>query len=128
MNQLAWHHIHNEAFQCLGGIAAVNRIDNLKTGVSRGSGVWGTINPAYSAYARTLRFHVDPHEAKSPQQKGKVERRVGAFKQFDLNRVFDSLADLPVYTTKVFNSLQRDSVGRKCPATRSKRESRLLAR
>lgn len=37
MNQLAWHHVHNEAFQRLGGIAAVNRIDNLKTGVSRGT-------------------------------------------------------------------------------------------
>ena len=114
MNQLAWHHVHNEAFQRLGGIAAVNRIDNLKTGVSRGSGVWGTINPAYSAYARTMGFHVDPHEARSPQQKGKVERRVGAFKQFDLNRVFDSLADLQVYTDE---SLQRDSVVRKCPVT-----------
>lgn len=114
MNQLAWHHVHNEAFKRLGGIAAVNRIDNLKTGVSRGSGVWGTINPAYSAYARTMGFHVDPHEARSPQQKGKVERRVGAFKQFDWNRVFDSLADLQVYTDE---SLQRDSVVRKCPVT-----------
>ncbi len=114
MTQLAWHHVHNEAFKRLGGIAAVNRIDNLKTGVSRGSGVWGTINPAYSAYARTMGFHVDPHEARSPQQKGKVERRVGAFKRFDWNRVFDSLADLQSYTDE---SLQRDSVVRKCPVT-----------
>ncbi len=28
MNQLAWHHVHNEAFKRLGGIAAVNRIDS----------------------------------------------------------------------------------------------------
>lgn len=38
MKQLAWHHVHNEAFKRLGGIAAVNRIDNLKTGVASGSG------------------------------------------------------------------------------------------
>ena len=114
MNQLAWHHVHNEAFKRLGGIAAVNRIDNLKTGVASGSGVWGEINSAYAAYARTMGFHVDPHEARQPQQKGKVERRVGAFKQLDWNRVFDSLADLQVYTDE---TLRRDSVIRQCPVT-----------
>jgi transposase len=29
MDQLAWHHVHNEAYRRLGGVAAVNRIDNL---------------------------------------------------------------------------------------------------
>jgi transposase len=114
MDQLAWHHVHNEAFKRLGGIAAVNRIDNLKTGVASGSGVWGQVNSAYAGYARTLGFHVDPHEARQPQQKGKVERRVGAFKQLDWNRAFDSLADLQVYTDE---TLRRDSVVRKCPVT-----------
>jgi transposase len=38
MNQLNWHHAHNEAFRRLGGIPAVLRIDNLKTGVSVGAG------------------------------------------------------------------------------------------
>jgi hypothetical protein len=27
MDQLAWHHVHNEAYRRLGGVAAVNRID-----------------------------------------------------------------------------------------------------
>lgn len=114
MDQLAWHHVHNEAFKRLGGIAAVNRIDNLKTGVASGSGVWGKINESYAAYARTMGFHVDPHEARQPQQKGKVERRVGAFKKFDLSRVFSSLEELQTYTDE---SLQRDSICRKCPVT-----------
>lgn len=114
MDQLAWHHVHNEAFKRLGGIAAVNRIDNLKTGVASGSGVWGEINASYAAYARTMGFHVDPHEARQPQQKGKVERRVGAFKRLDLSRVFDSIAELQIYTDE---TLQRDSVVRKCPVT-----------
>ena len=114
MNQLAWHHCHNEAFKRLGGIAAVNRIDNLKTGVASGSGVRGVINESYAAYARTMGFHVDPHEARAPQQKGKVERRVGAFKALDFKRVFGSLEELQAYTDE---TLQRDSVVRKCPVT-----------
>ena len=56
MNQLAWHHAHNEAFKRLGGVAAVNRIDNLKTGVARGAGSWGKINDNYQAYARRWGF------------------------------------------------------------------------
>ena len=32
MDQLSWHHAHNEAFRRLGGLPAVLRIDNLKTG------------------------------------------------------------------------------------------------
>lgn len=114
MVQLAWHHCHNEAFKRLGGIAAVNRIDNLKTGVTKGSGVWGEINTSYAAYARTMGFHIDPHEARQPQQKGKVERRVGAFKALDFKRIFDSIEGLQRYTDE---TLQRDSVVRKCPVT-----------
>lgn len=115
MNQLAWHHVHNEAFKRLGGVAAVNRIDNVKTGVSHGSGPWGKINESYQAYARTLGFHVDPHEVRQPQQKGKAERRVSAVKQrLDLKRSFASLEDLQSHTD---DQLDRDARTRKCPVT-----------
>lgn len=114
MNQLAWHHVHNEAFRRLGGIAAVNRIDNLKTGVSRGAGPWGQINECYKSYARTMGFHVDPHEARQPQQKGKAERRVGAFKRLDLSRRFTSLEELQSDTDE---QLLRDARTRTCPVT-----------
>lgn len=114
MNQLAWNHVHNEAFTRLGGIAAVNRIDNLKTGVSRGAGPWGEINDCYKSYARTMGFHVDPHEVRQPQQKGKAERRVGAVKRLDLSRRFDSLEELQSYTDE---QLLRDARTRTCPVT-----------
>lgn len=114
MKQLAWHHAHNEALKRLGGVAAVNRIDNLKTGVSRGAGPWGEINESYRAYARTMGFHVDPHEPRQPQQKGKAERRVGVIKQLDLRRHFQSLAGLQSYTDE---RLDRDSHRRLCPIT-----------
>jgi len=113
MNQLAWHRVHNEAFQRLGGVAAVNRIDNLKTGVAHGSGPWGKLNESYRSYARTMGFHVDPHEVRQPQQKGKTERRVSALRQrLDLTRSFTSLEDLQAYTDE---QLLLDARTRKCP-------------
>lgn len=114
MNQLAWHRVHNEAFKRLGGVAAVNRIDNLKTGVAHGAGPWCEINESYRAYARTMGFHVDPHEVRQPQQKGKAERRVGAVKRLDLQRSFSSLDELQQYTDE---QLSRDAQLRKCPVT-----------
>ena|SRR5581483_7409434 len=41
MDQLAWQHAHTEAFRRLGGVPAVLRIDNLKTGMGWGAGPWG---------------------------------------------------------------------------------------
>ena len=88
--------------------------DNLKTGVARGSGVWGEINEAYSAYARTMGFHVDPHQVRKPNQKGKVERRVGVVKSLDFRRVFATIDELQRYTDE---TMQREAVVRKCPVT-----------
>lgn len=42
---LSWLHCHNEAYRRFGGVAAVNRIDNLKTAIVAGAGAWGTIHP-----------------------------------------------------------------------------------
>ena len=114
MKQLAWHRVHNEAFKRLGGVAAVNRIDNLKTGVGRGAGPWGEINASYQTYARTMGFHVDPHEPRQPQQKGKVERRVSATRGLNLQQRFDSLEQLQQYTDQ---RLAADAATRICPVT-----------
>jgi transposase len=114
MDQLAWHRVHNEAFRRLGGVAAVNRIDNLKTGVARGAGPWGQINQSYQAYARTMGFHVDPHEPYQPQQKGKAERRVGALRQLNLRERFNSLEHLQQYTDQ---RMIADANTRQCPVT-----------
>lgn len=115
-DQLAWHHCHNEAFRRLGGIAAVARIDNLKTGVGTGAGPWGQVNDAYRTYARTVGFHVDACLPGSPEDKGKIERRIGASRQW-LNlsgRHYGSLAELQGYTDEL---LQQRAARRICPAT-----------
>jgi transposase len=76
VDQLSWHHVHNESFRRLEGIPATVRVDNVKTAVSRGAGSWGQLNPSYRRYARAVRFHIDACSPRSPQSKGKVERRI----------------------------------------------------
>ena len=79
-DQLAWHWVHNEAFRRFAGIPAVVRIDNLKTGMSRGAGPWGEINRHYRAYARGVGFHIDACLPREPRAKGKVERVIRDFR------------------------------------------------
>jgi len=115
MDQLAWHHVHNEAYRRLGGVAAVNRIDNLKTGIVHGCGAWGQINEQYRVYARTMGFHIDACEVRAPEQKGKTERRVGDCKGLDLRgRHFDDLAGLQAWTDA---DRAARALKRVCPAT-----------
>jgi len=115
MDQLSWHHAHNQAFIRLGGVAAVNRIDNLKTGISRGAGPWGEINAQYRTYAKTMGFHIDACLPRSPQQKGKTERRCGVVRSLDIeHRFFTDLAALQHWTDE---KLRIASERRRCPAT-----------
>jgi transposase len=48
-DQLSWLHCHNRAFERLGGVPAVNRIDNPKTAMIEGAGAWGVVHPIYAA-------------------------------------------------------------------------------
>lgn len=116
MDQLSWHHAHNEALRRLGGVPAVLRIDNLKTGVARGAGPWGEINDSYRAYARAVGFHVDPCLPRSPEDKGKVESRIGKLQQRldPRGRAFAGLADLQRWTDA---HLEREAQRRTSPAT-----------
>lgn len=116
MDQLSWHHAHNEAFRRLDGIAAVLRIDNLKTGIVRGAGPWGEINASYRAYGRSVGFHIDACLPRAPQHKGKVENRVGQVKRrLDLTgKRFDSLSDLQAHSDEQLGQAERRST---CPAS-----------
>jgi transposase len=115
MNQLSWHHAHTQAFIRLGGVPAVNRIDNLKTGIIRGAGPWGEINAHYRTYAKTMGFHVDACLPRSPQQKGKTERRCGVVRTMDVEqRCFTNLEALQHWTDE---KLRIASERRRCPVT-----------
>lgn len=114
--QLDWHRCHNEALKRLEGVAAVNRIDNLKTGISHGAGPWGVINASYRSYARTMSFHVDAHEAGRPEQKGKVERRAGAVQErLNISGLcFNGLGHLQAWSDA---KLEAQAMTRICPPT-----------
>jgi transposase len=115
MGQLHWHHVHNEALRRIGGVPAVLRIDNVKTGISRGSGPWGQVNEAYRAYARSVGFHVDACQANAPQHKGKVESKVRlAQRRLRLAGPFATLADLQSQTDE---QLLASDAERICPVT-----------
>src|SRR5262245_26779763 len=115
MDQLSWHHAHNEAFRRLGGIPAVLRIDNLKTGVAHGAGPWGQLNAAYLSYARAVGFHVDACLPRRPEHKGKVESKVRFVKRrLRLPGPSASLAELQATTDA---QLARSAAQRLCPAT-----------
>ena len=99
-DQLSWLDCHNRAFDRLRGIAAVNRIDNVKTALSSGSGAWGSLHPTYLAYARAVGFHIDACESRSPEAKGKVEAKVrlGRLRLDPRRRTFESLEELQLWT------------------------------
>jgi transposase len=113
---LAWLSAHNAALTRLGGVLATIRVDNEKTAVIAGAGAWGTVNPTYQRYAQTLRFHIDPCPPRSPEAKGKIERRIrdGRLGCNPYRRHWDSLEALQASTDERCRAL----LGRRtCPAT-----------
>jgi transposase len=115
MDQLSWHQVHNEALRRLGGVPAVLRIDNLKTGVAHGAGPWGEVNVAYQAYAQAVGFHVDACLPRCPEHKGKVENKVRFVRRrLRLNGPFDGLAELQQQTDA---QLVASDEQRLCPVT-----------
>jgi hypothetical protein len=95
-----WISCHNQAFSFLGGITKTIRIDNLRTGVAKGSGTWGTLNAGYRSYAKETGFVINPSRRKSPRDKGKVERRVRDVKYIQITERdrFDSVEELQAVT------------------------------
>lgn len=115
-DQLSWLACHNGAFRRLEGIAAVNRIDNVKTAISRGAGAWGTINPTYRAYARAVGFHIDACGPGAKEAKGKVEAKVrlGRLRLDPRGRRFDALEELQLWTDEGIECWAQSAI---CPVT-----------
>lgn len=113
---LAWLGCHNRAYERLAGVAAVNRIDNVKTALAQGAGPWGTIHPAYKAYSRAVGFHVDACLPRDPEAKGKAEAgvRLSRLLLDPTGRRFDGLEDLQQRSDQ---RLERWAKKALCPAT-----------
>jgi transposase len=115
-DELAWLAVHNAALRRLEGVPAVIRVDNLKTAIASGAGPWGVVHPAYRAYARAVRFHVDAARPYAPGDKGKVERRIRDRRtRLDpYARVWESLEELQAHTDATLLHL---AARRRSPAT-----------
>jgi len=113
---LSWLCCHNGAFERLAGIAAVNRIDNVKTALASGAGPWGVIHPAYRAYAQAVGFHIDACLPRDPEAKGKAEAavRLSRLRVDPGPRCFDSLEALQVWSDRRLEAWARQAI---CPAT-----------
>lgn len=115
-DQLGWLSCHNGAYRRLGGVAAVNRVDNVKTAIAHGAGAWGAINDTYRAYARAVGFHVDACPPRQGNTKGKVEAKVrlGRLRLDPSRERFRTLEDLQAWTDELADGWARRAV---CPAT-----------
>ena len=115
-DQLSWQEAHIASFARLGGVPATVRVDNEKTAVVRGAGSWGERNPAYRRFAERARFHIDVCPPRSPEAKGKVERRVrdGRFWLDPRQREWDSTEQIQEWSDR--RQLER-AARRRCPAT-----------
>jgi transposase len=115
-DQLHWIRSHNQAFERLGGIPAVNRIDNPKTAIASGAGAWGVINPTYRTYARTVGFHIDACSPGAAEAKGKVEAKVRLSRLVvdPGDRPYDGLEHLQEWTDRRLEAWAKRTI---CPAT-----------
>lgn len=115
-DQVSWLACHNASYRRLAGVAAVNRIDNVKTAIARGAGAWGEVHPTYRAYARAVGFHVDACAPRQPNAKGKAEAKVRLTRlRLDpTGRRYDSLEQLQEETDQRLERWARRAI---CPAT-----------
>lgn len=115
-DELHWLSCHNSAYRRLSGVAAVNRIDNVKTAIAKGAGAWGVINETYRTYARTVGFHIDACSPGEPVAKGKVEAKVRLSRLLGdvARRSYDSIEHLQEVTDQKIAVWSRRAV---CPAT-----------
>ncbi len=68
---------HEHAFSDFGGVPALIRIDNLKSGVLKAHLFEPELNPVYTAFAKHYDFAILPCLPGKPEHKGKTESGVG---------------------------------------------------
>lgn len=113
---LSWLGCHNGAFHRLAGVAAVNRIDNVRTALLSGAGAQGVLHPAYQAYARSVGFHIDACESGHKEAKGKVEAKVrlSRLRLDPYHRRWEALEELQAWSD---GRVERWAERAICPAT-----------
>lgn len=112
----AFIHAHQKGFRCLGGLPEVIRTDCLKSAVVKWRGSRSVLNERYQRYLGKLGIAVFPARPGTPEDKGKVEKRIrDLFGRLDFaHTVFRDMADLQ---ERVDEELRRCEQQWRCGAT-----------
>jgi transposase len=85
---------HERAFEELGGVPAIIRVDNLKSAVLQAHLFEPQLNPLFAAFAQHYHFSILPCLPRKPEHKGKTESGVGYTKDNALKELkFDSIKE-----------------------------------
>jgi transposase len=92
----AFIHSHQKAFEEFGGLPEVVRTDCLKSAIVKWKGSHSVLNESYRRYMSGLGVGVFPSRPGTPQDKGKMEKRIlDLFSRMDFkHRVYRDMADL----------------------------------
>ena len=92
----AFIHSHQRAFCVFGGLPEVIRTDCLKSAIVQWKGSRSVLNESYKRYISGLGIGVFPARPGTPQDKGKIEKRIrDLFSRMDFkHRVFLDMASL----------------------------------
>ena len=112
----AFIHSHQEAFRLFGGLPGTIRTDCLKSAVLKWRGGRSILNDSYKRYLGKLGIEVFPARPGTPEDKGKVEKRIrDLFSRLDFKHVvFKDMADLQ---KRVDEELRRCERQWRCGAT-----------
>jgi len=102
-------HSHQGAFLAFGGLAEVIRPDCLKSAIVQWRGQHSRINASYQKFLDVLGITVFPSRPGTPEDKGKVEKRIlDIFSRLDLrHRVFKDMTDLEQQVNAAIEELSR---------------------
>jgi len=106
----AFIHSHQEAFRAFGGLPEVIRTDCLKSAIVQWRGARSILNESYKRYVSRLGIEVFPARPSTPQDKGKMEKRIrDLFSRMDFkHRVFTDMADLQRRMDERLQCLERE--------------------
>lgn len=104
-----WLTAHNQCWLRLGGVPALEHVDNVKTATRWGSGPQAKIHRVYGTYCRELGYLVSFCRPRTPTDKGKVERDVRSVRQWLRlgSKQFLDLNHLQTYTDRQIEGAMR---------------------
>jgi transposase len=106
----AFIHSHQKAFEEFSGLPEVVRTDCLKSAIVQWKGSHSVLNESYRRYMSGLGIGVFPARPATPQDKGKMEKRIlDLFSRMDFkHRVYRNMADLQEKVDRELRGMEKE--------------------